>query len=97
MRIILAGYSISPALAHAIDRLDLKTVKPVPGSKVVWLEILSIESRSLSKQSEEIVQQWCLENIETEVVSIVGKPFWNSLEIYELPALLETTTKRLAQ
>ena len=93
----IAGYSISPALARTIDKLDLKNVKPAPGSKVVWLEILSIESRSLSKLSEEIVQQWRLENIETEVVNIVGKPFWNSLEINELPALLEATTMRLAQ
>ena len=92
----IAGYAISPALAQTIDRLDLKAIKPTPGSKVVWLEILPTETRSLSPLSEDIVKQWCSENIETEIVKVVGQPFWNSLEIIELPELLDATIMRLA-
>jgi len=91
----IAGYSLSPTLAQTIDRLDLKTLKPTPSSKVVWLEIIPTKTRGLSPLNEDIVNEWCLEKIETKVVKIVGQPFWNSLEIIELPELLEATTLRV--
>jgi len=91
----IAGYSISPALLQSMDKLDLKTLKPASGSNVVWFEILPTETRTISPNTKGIVTDWRSENITIEIVTIVGKPFWNSLEITELPQLLEATMQQL--
>jgi len=93
----IAGYSVSPELLQSIDGLNLKTLKPAAGSKVVWFEILPTETRTISPNTQGIVKDWRSENIEIETVTVVGKPFWNSLEIMQLPELLEATTQRLLQ
>ncbi len=91
----IAGYSISPDLAQTIDGLDFKTTKPRFGSKVFWLEILPSDARNVSPHNEGIIIEWGLENIEIEVNKVVGQPFWNSLEIVELPTLLELTAQHV--
>jgi exosortase A-associated hydrolase 2 len=88
----VAGYTISPVLAHAVDRLKLSEFRPRTGF-VHWLEVVASAERPLPLASQRLVDVWSREGIRMDVQCVPGQSFWNSLEITECAALIDATSR----
>lgn len=88
----IAGYTLSPAMAAAIDALRLDQLV-VEGSEVYWFEITPDAERGLSPASTSVVEAWNQSGIYPEVTLIPGLPFWATQEISECPELLMATAR----
>jgi len=92
----IAGYDLAPGLAMAIDRLKLIELAPSQ-APVHWFDVVAEVSRSLSPASRRVADDWTARGVELSVDTVVGEPFWNTVEITECPALLAATTRAAAQ
>ena len=92
----IAGYDLAPGLAMPIDGLKLVELAP-SNAPVHWLEVVAEASRSLSPASRRVADEWTARGVEFSVDTVVGEPFWNTVEITECPALLSETTRVAAQ
>lgn len=88
----IAGYTLSSAMAAAIDALKLGQLV-VKNSEVYWFEIMPDTGRGLSPASTSIVETWSQSGICPKVLLMPGLPFWATQEISECPELLAATTK----
>jgi exosortase A-associated hydrolase 2 len=91
----IAGYTIAPELAKAIDSV----VFPLAlnrGSKVSWLEVVPEAGRALSASAQRVIDGWLGGGCDVSVSLVQGEAFWTTIEIAECPNLLVTTTEALA-
>lgn len=86
----IAGYTLSPAMAAAIDELRLDQLA-VGNSEIYWFEITPEAGRELPPAGIAVVKAWNQSDIYSEVTPIPGLPFWATQEISECPALLAAT------
>lgn len=92
-RIEVAGYELSPALAHG---LDAAVLSPVPGnSGVVWMEVANASDGKLSPAAHARVEAWRNAGHAVDARSISGQPFWQTQEIAECPELIKETLAAL--
>lgn len=91
----VAGYELSPELAHAIQSLDLREIAPPNSTPLVWFEVSPgrdrEEVRSLSKVGADRVQDWVARGLNARGVALAGDTFWNTVELTGSPALVEST------
>jgi exosortase A-associated hydrolase 2 len=90
----IAGYELHPALAEAIDRLDLAALCPA-AKRVHWLEVGLDAGAGLRRASQRTVERWQTSGQEVLSAVVAGDPFWSTVEIVECPALLDATTAAL--
>lgn len=90
----IGGYEIGSALAADLSHLELAQRCPA-SRKVIWCETSTMEPASLSPSARAIVERWRAEGCDVSVVSILGEPFWVSLEIAEGHALVAATASVL--
>ncbi len=85
----IAGYILSPALAQAIDALDLATM--APACPAHWFELVASEDRPVPPAAARISALWpaCVTQ------AVAGPPFWSTQEVAEAPALLAATCAAL--
>jgi len=83
----IAGYTLSPDLAAAIDQLDASRL--APSCPVHWLEVVGAEGRPLPPAAQRVLQAW--QNCDGRAQTVAGPPFWATQEIAEAPALLDAT------
>ena len=88
----IAGYTLSSAMAAAIDALKLGQLA-VKNSEVYWFEITPGTGRGLSPASTSIVEIWNQSGICPKVALMPGLPFWATQEIGECSELLAATTR----
>ena len=88
----VAGYEISPALAHAIDALRIEQLKPQAGS-VQWIEVSSGDDAALSPASQRLTQAWMDQGIDLITRLARGPQFWSTAEVTENPSLIEISTE----
>jgi exosortase A-associated hydrolase 2 len=89
----IAGYTLSPVLARAIDQLDaLRLAPPCP---VHWLEVVAAEGRPLPPAAQRVLQAW--QSAAGRAQTVAGPQFWASQEIAEAPALLDATRAMLLE
>ena len=86
----VAGYTLSPAMATAIDALKLNQLI-VKNSEIYWFEITPDAGRGLSPAGVSVVEAWNQSGIDPKVVCIPGLSFWATQEISECPELLTAT------
>jgi exosortase A-associated hydrolase 2 len=84
----IAGYTLAPALASAIDAANMRELVPNNSLTVHWMEISS--GASLAPPSRAVVDRWrgktpCIETV------VAGPPFWTTAEITVAPELIERT------
>lgn len=91
----IAGYTLSPAMAAAIDELKLGQLV-VGNSEIYWFEITPEAGRGLPPAGAAVVEAWNQSGVYPEVTLIPGLPFWATQEISECPALLAATAKLFA-
>ena len=90
----VAGYELSPALAAAIDPLDMAAmVPPVP---VHWFDFGPAE-RPLVPPLARLEALWRAAGAALQVHRLAAVSFWNTQEIAEVPALVEATTAIFAE
>lgn len=88
----IAGYTLSPAMADAIDALKLDQLA-VRNHEIDWFEITSDPGRGLSPAGAAVVEVWNQSGVYPEVALMSGLPFWATQEISECPELLAATIK----
>ena len=89
----IAGYTLSPDLAAAIDQLDASRL--APPCPVHWLEVVAAEGRPLPPAAQRVLQAW--HHTDGRAQTVAGPQFWASQEIAEAPALLDATRAMLLE
>lgn len=93
----VAGYTIAPELARALDGLRLADAA-LGATPVEWLEVSAdATNRSLPPGAARVVDAWRGRGIAVECEVVAGDPFWTTVEIAECPALIECTARRAAR
>lgn len=88
----VAGYSLHPELAYAFEHASLEHIHSDNFPKVFWFEVVASESKPLSLKTERLVSRLSTHGVDVQLGSIVGPPFWQTLEISEAPELVQRTT-----
>jgi len=87
----VAGYKIAPALAQAIDRLNLADFVPPPESKVHWFEVTTGDDKELMPPSRKAVSRWCESAVDVATSVVSSEQFWATQEIATAPPLIDAT------
>jgi exosortase A-associated hydrolase 2 len=92
----IAGYTLDPALALAIDACVADKLQP-PACPVHWFEVAAESGRPLSPAAARVAAALGARgaNVATRVVA--GPPFWATQEIEECTALLDATIHTLTE
>ncbi|OIR07151.1 hypothetical protein GALL_107400 [mine drainage metagenome] len=89
----IAGYSLSPGLALGLDAARL--APPAGPARLFWLEVCAGETVELSPVARQDIQTWEAAGWRVSAAAIAGASFWQTVEIEELPGLIEATTELL--
>ena len=91
----IAGYALAPALTSGLESATL-TAPPVPG-QIAWLELSTREDAALLPASERVIEQWQRAGHELTAEVAQGPAFWQTSEIEEASALIDSTLAALAE
>lgn len=92
----IAGYALAPALAAAIDGLDMARM-PAPAIPVRWLEALAAQDRPLPPATVRLADSWRAAGVDLALQGVACPSFWATQEITEAPALLAATLQHLTE
>lgn len=90
----VAGYAIAPELASAIDAQQLADWS-IAGARVRWLDVRT-SGAVMSPATSATIASWQARGVAVDHRTVAGQPFWSSVEIVEVPALIDATTAILA-
>lgn len=91
----IAGYSLSPGLALGLDAARL--APPAESARLFWLEVCAGGTVELSPVAHQIIQTWEAAGWQVSAAAIAGASFWQTVEIEQLPGLIEATTGLLGR
>jgi exosortase A-associated hydrolase 2 len=86
----VAGYTLSPAMADALDTLDSQSL--VPPCPVHWLEVAAEAARPLPPAAKAVLQAWQAQGATVAAQVVAGAPFWGTPETATSAALVAATT-----
>jgi exosortase A-associated hydrolase 2 len=92
----IAGYDLAPALATAIDALDIADMPPT-NRTVHWFDIASDTSRPMVPANARVVGVWEQIGIDLQLHRVSCQPFWSTHETIACPELLATTVSALCK
>lgn len=87
----VAGYEIAPALASAIDALDVSMLTPA-NKTVHWIDITPDAARPMAPASARTVSIWEQQGVDLILHRVSCAPFWNAQEVITSHQLLSVTT-----
>lgn len=91
----IAGYTISPGLAHALEAA-VAAPPTRPGGRVAWLEVAGREGEpTLSPAAQVQIPRWQAAGHQVHARAVSGPTFWQTAEIEEAPALVDATVEAL--
>lgn len=90
----VAGYALAPALAEALDGLNLKSQGAEATAPVDWVELIS-PGRELSAASRGTVDALRAGGTPVNTHLVVGEAFWNTPETTTVAALTDTCAAML--
>ena len=93
----VAGYEITPALADAVNGVNLVDFVPPPASKIHWFEVTTGEDDELMPPSQKAVLQWRDAGVDVVASTIAGEQFWATQEIATALPLIDATQTALAE
>src|SRR5207237_2210997 len=81
----VAGYTLAPALATAIDSIDL-TEWAVPKTQLRWLDVRAVPTADLPPAINRQITTWRQRGITVCYKSVAGESFWMKQEISAVPS-----------
>ena len=92
----IAGYTLAPALAAAIDGIALAGMAR-PGCVVHWLDVLPQAGRGMAPARAAAAARCVEQGWRLATQAVHGPAFWSSQEIAEAPALLDASLALLTR
>ncbi len=92
----IAGYTLAPALALAIDARAAEQFTP-PACPVHWFEIAAESGRPLSPAAARVAAAVAAGGATVATHVVAGPQFWATQEIAECPALLDATVQAISE
>ena len=90
----IAGYALSAALAEGLAAATLSP--PATPGRLVWRELSSRPEPALSPAADKPLAAWRGAGWQVQAAAVAGPAFWQTTEIEDAPALLQSTTAALA-
>jgi exosortase A-associated hydrolase 1/exosortase A-associated hydrolase 2 len=87
----VAGYTLHPALAAAIDAASAASMAP-QGCPVHWFELLAAPERPLPPAVTKLAEAWRAQGVDLHLHGVPGPAFWQTPEIAEAPELLTASS-----
>jgi exosortase A-associated hydrolase 2 len=91
----IAGYLLGPALAQGLSDARLSLPDGYRG-RVIWLDVVSAPEEPPRASARQTIDVWRTTNVQIHYSTVVGPPFWQTVEIAEAPELVERTQMLLA-
>jgi exosortase A-associated hydrolase 2 len=91
----VAGYGIAPALATQLDRVRLSELVGPHLGQVHWIEVVRSPDTPPPAAATKAIAAARAAGTNVTLYPIAGEPFWSSVEIVCLPALIERTVALL--
>lgn len=91
----IAGYTLDPALALAIDAVDGAQIDPP--CPVYWFDVVADAQRPLSSAAARVTDGWRQRGATVHAQPVAAPQFWATQEIAESPALLAATLQTVAE
>ncbi len=85
----IAGYRLSPGLAHGLEASLL--APPSNASRLEWIELAGEPDAALSAAGERSVAAWRRAGVAVGARVATGPAFWHAVEIEDAPALIEAS------
>ena len=93
----IAGYQIAPALATGLEHATLSPpVEHTQAHYVQWFELSTRQDATLSPASGQTVARWQQAGYTVDTHIVNGPAFWQTTEIEDATALIDSTTLSLA-
>lgn len=89
----VAGYALSPALANALEGIALKDVEISRLPHICWFDLVQSEGQGPLLANQKLIESWRAAGLSLEYRRVVGEPFWGSVEIVEVPELIQQTVE----
>lgn len=91
----IAGYTLAPALAQALDGADAARLQP--SCPVHWIEVAPGAGREPGPATARLAARWREAGVDLHLQVVEGEPFWATQEIAECPALLQASLQALRE
>jgi exosortase A-associated hydrolase 2 len=82
----VAGYTLTPAMFHALEAIDLQ--RELPRCPVHWVEMVAASDRPFSAPSRRLIEVWEGGGVAIDDAKITGASFWSTPEIVVLDDLV---------
>jgi exosortase A-associated hydrolase 2 len=92
----IAGNTLAPELALAIDGLDAAALAPLH-CPIHWFEMIAAPGRTLPPAASRIEAGWRAAGADLRVEPVCGPPFWATPEIAECAALVDATVNAMRE
>jgi exosortase A-associated hydrolase 2 len=86
----VAGYALSGALARGVEAQHLAQAVLPTKARVHWIDVRS--SPEPPQPVAAVLSQWRSADANVEYSAVAGDAFWSTVEIVEVPALIEAST-----
>jgi len=91
----IAGYSLSPDLAHGLSALSLSKTKLPRELSVKWIDISPIDPPALSPAAQRVIEYWESNGTVVSAAAVNDKAFWTLQEPEWAGAYIDQTLKLL--
>ena len=91
----IAGYTLAPELALAIDGLDAAAL--TPAQPVHWFEMIAAPGRAAAPASLRVIEGWRAKDAQVHMKLVCGQQFWATQEIAECPGLAQASVEAMRE
>ena len=93
----VAGYSLHPELARAIDDAKLEDHAPFADLPTLWLENANGQSQDIALPSQKVISAWSGKNVVPTVRTFPGPAFWQVHERVVASSVISQTSTWIDQ
>jgi exosortase A-associated hydrolase 2 len=88
----VAGYGLSSALTHELEKLRLADLVGLHCGQLHWFEVLRSADAPPPAPATRLLEQLSQRDVPASLHTVIGEPFWASTEIVCVPQLLLETS-----
>lgn len=95
----IAGYRLSAALSTGLEAANLSPIplSPDQQARLLWLELASQQPSEWSPVAAQTQERWREAGWQLHAEQLAGPAFWQTTEIEEAPALIDSAVRGLLQ